>query len=184
MELSKSIITVVKNAACKLTGPQRREFLAETTIELLDGSPNKAERIFGWGRETVKLGLKELTSGITCVDNYTARGNKKTEEKSSQLEQDIRELVEPFSQADPDFKRPFAYVKLTAKTLRQALIDEKGYCNEELPAERTFFDILNRLGYTLKRVEKTKPIKKFQKLMTFLKMSTKSIKNQMTIPNL
>jgi hypothetical protein len=68
--------------------------------------------------------------------------------------------VEPFSQVDPDFKRQFAYVKLTAKTIRQALIDEKGYCDEELPAERTFIDILTRLGYTLKRVEKTKPVKK------------------------
>jgi len=40
------------------------------------------------------------------------------------------------------------------------LIDKKGYRDDELPAERTLFDILNRLGYTLKRVEKTKPVKK------------------------
>jgi hypothetical protein len=85
MELSKSIITVIKNAASKLTGPKRREFMAETAMELLDGSPTKAERIFGWGRETVKLGLKELSSGITCIDNYTARGQKKTEKKNLNL---------------------------------------------------------------------------------------------------
>jgi|GEM_PF-3389017 len=35
MELSKSIITVIKNAASKLTDPKRREFMAETTLELL-----------------------------------------------------------------------------------------------------------------------------------------------------
>ncbi len=40
------------------------------------------------------------------------------------------------------------------------MIDKKGYRDDELPAERTLFDILNRLGYTLKRVEKTKPVKK------------------------
>jgi heterodisulfide reductase subunit C len=55
-------------------------------------------------------------------------------------------------------------VKLTAKALRQALIDEKDYSDDELPAERTILEILNRLGYTLKRVEKTKPIKKIPEI--------------------
>ena len=66
--------------------------MAETTLELLDGSLTKAERVFGWGRETIKLGLKEVTKGITCIDNYKARGNKKSIEPCPQLEHDIREL--------------------------------------------------------------------------------------------
>ena len=40
------------------------------------------------------------------------------------------------------------------------MIDYKGYSDEELPTERTISNILNRLGYTLKRVLKTKPQKK------------------------
>lgn len=52
---------------------------------------------------------------------------------------------------------------MTAKSIRQSLIDEKGYTDEQLPTERTINNILNRLGYRLKRVQKTKPLKKFHK---------------------
>jgi hypothetical protein len=43
--------------------------------------------------------------------------------------------------------------------VRQALID-KGYAHEELPRERTMRDILNRMNYRLKRIQKGKPLKK------------------------
>jgi hypothetical protein len=36
----------------------------------------------------------------------------------------------------------------------------KGYAQEELPSERTLRDILNRLNYRLKRIQKGKPLKK------------------------
>jgi hypothetical protein len=35
-----------------------------------------------------------------------------------------------------------------------------GYAREELPAERTMRDILNRMNYRLKRLQKGKPLKK------------------------
>ena len=37
---------------------------------------------------------------------------------------------------------------------------EKGYAAAELPSERTMRDILNRLNYRLKRIQKAKPLKK------------------------
>jgi Rhodopirellula transposase DDE domain len=43
--------------------------------------------------------------------------------------------------------------------VRQALID-KGYPQRELPSERTMRDILNRMNYRLKRIQKGKPLKK------------------------
>ena len=72
----------------------------------------------------------------------------------------MREIVDPDSQADPNFKSVFAYTRVTAKSIRQSLIDEKGYTDEQLPTERTINNLLNRLGYRLKRVQKTKPLKK------------------------
>ena len=98
--------------------------------------------------------IMELTTGIECIDYSSGKGNKKTEEKDPQLAQAIREIVEPHSKVDPDFKRSFAYVKITAKAVRQALIDEQGYTEEQLPTERTINTLLNRLGYSLKRGEK------------------------------
>lgn len=39
-------------------------------------------------------------------------------------------------------------------------MNEKNYTDEQLPTIRTRSHILNRLGYCLKRVPKTKPFKK------------------------
>lgn len=159
-EIPDALKSIIKDTAEKLSGFERRIYIARITIELLDASTRKAERVFGWGRKTVETGMMELTTGIRCVDNYSARGNKKTEEKMPELEEDIRSIVDPKSQTDPDFQTPFLYTRITAKAVRQALIDEKGYTDDELPCENTIRNILNRMGYQLKRIQKTKPLKK------------------------
>jgi len=159
-ELTDRLIITLKDAASKLTGAKRRAFQAQVTLDYLDGSARQAERVFGWWRKTVELGLHELRTGITCVDNASARGNRRTEEKLPALEHDIRALAEPQSQQDPKFQSPFQYTRITAKAMRQALIDQKGWKSEELPCEKTIGNILNRLGFRLRRVQKAKPVKK------------------------
>jgi len=159
-ELTDQHVATIKDAASKLTGASRRAFQAKVALDYFEGSGRRAERVFGWSRKTVELGLNELRTGITCVGNMSARGNRKTEEKQPLLEQDIRCLAEPESQQDPKFQSPFRYTRMTAKAVRQALIDEKGWKSEELPCEKTIGNILNRLGYRLRRVQKAKPVKK------------------------
>ena len=158
--LTDEVIASFKDAARKLTGPKRRAFQAQVTLDYLDGSIWKAERVFGWSHHTVALGLNELRTGITCQGNFSARGNHKTETKVPELEADIRALADPESQADPKFQSPFLYTRITAQGMRQALIDQKGWTDEELPHVNTIGVILNRLGYKLRRVQKTKPLKK------------------------
>jgi Rhodopirellula transposase DDE domain len=160
--LTKEVIASFKDAARKLTGPKRRAFEAQVTLDYLEGNIWKAEKVFGWSHHTVALGLNELRTGITCRDNFSARGNRKTEAKSPELEADIRALAEPESQTDPKFQSPFRYTRMTAKAVRRALIDQKGWTDEGLPHVNTIGEILNRLGYKLRRVQKTKPLKKIK----------------------
>jgi Rhodopirellula transposase DDE domain len=72
----------------------------------------------------------------------------------------MRALADPESQADPKFQSTFLSTRITAKAMRQALIDQKGWTDEELPHVNTIGEILNRLGYKMRRVQKTKPLKK------------------------
>jgi Rhodopirellula transposase DDE domain len=160
--LTEAVIASFKDAARKLTGAKRRAFQAQVTLDYLDGSVWKAERVFGWSHHTVTLGLNELRTGITCMGNFSARGNHKTEEKLPKLETDMRALADPESQADPKFQSTFLYTRITAKAMRQALIDQKGWTDEELPHVTTIGEILNRLGYKMRRVQKTKPLKKIR----------------------
>jgi transposase len=146
--------------ADRLTGYERRLFMAEVTLELCGGSARKAERRFGWGRETVAKGLHEFQQGIRCLENFSARGRPRLEDKNPQLAQDIRALVEPHTQADPELKSERRYTNLSAAEVLQALQSTNGYAKEALPSERTMRDILNRMNYRLKRIQKGKPLKK------------------------
>jgi hypothetical protein len=72
----------------------------------------------------------------------------------------IRAIVEPHTQADPELKSARRYTNLSAAEVRQALREQKGYADQDLPSERTMRDILNRMNYRLKRIQKAKPLKK------------------------
>src|SRR4051812_18740993 len=144
---------LIRSGARRLTGHQRRLFQAEVATELCGGSPRLAERRFGWGRETVQTGLHESRSGIRCRENFAAKGRKRSEEREPRLAADIRAIVEPHSYADPELKSAQRYSNLSAAEVREAL-RAGGYPEGELPGERTMRDILNRMNYRLKRLQK------------------------------
>lgn len=165
--LTEPIKVTFKDAAKKLTGSKKRAFMAGVTRDYLGGSPRKAETEFGWSRQAIILGFKELETGITCVGNYRARGRKKTENLLSNLEVDIHELLENNSQADPKFQSTFAHARISARAVREALIQEKGYSEEDLPSRQTIGNILNRLGYRLKKHKKSNLSEKSPRRMPF-----------------
>jgi hypothetical protein len=150
---------LIRSGARRLTGYQRRLFMAEVATELCGGSARQAERRFGWGRDTVETGLHELRHGMRCLENFAARGRICSEQKDPQLAADIRAIVEPHTHADPELKSSRRYTNLSAAEVRAALI-ARGYPKEEWPSERTMRDILNRMNDRLKRIQKGKPLKK------------------------
>src|SRR3954469_25281706 len=150
---------LIRSAARRLKGHQRRLFMAEIATRLCAGSARKAERRFGWGRNTVDTGLHETKGCIRCLENFAAKARKRSEDKDPQLAADIRAIVEPHTQADPELKTSRRYTNLSAAEVRRALID-KGYASAGLPAVRTLRDIRNRMNYRLKRIRKGKPLKK------------------------
>jgi hypothetical protein len=159
-ELTDSVRETILSAARKLTGFRRRQFQAEVATQYCHGSARQAEQVFGWGRAAVETGLNELRTGIRCLDNFSARGRHKTEQRDPTLVDRIHAIVEPDSQADPKFQTPLAFTRITAKAVREKLLAE---ASQLVPAERTMYDVLNRLGYCLRRVRKTKAQKKFPK---------------------
>src|SRR3954453_19872919 len=146
---------LIRSGARRLTGYQRRSFQAEVAVGLCGGNARQAERRFGWGRETLEKGLPERHHGIRCLEDFVARGRQRTEEKDPQLAADIRVIVEPHTYADPELKSSRRYTNLSAAEVRAALID-KGYSQDGLPSEPTMRDIISRMNYRLKRIQKGK----------------------------
>jgi len=155
--LDDKTATTFKDAAKKLTGHRKRDFMAKVAEDYFEGSARRAETVLGWNRKCVQLGLHERRTQILCVDNFRARGRHKTEKILPNLEQDIRSLVDAQTQADPKFQSTFAYSRISARAVREALIEQRGYTDEELPTRQTIGDILNRLGYRLKKHKKRSP---------------------------
>ena len=160
MELTGSLRGLFRETARQLRGSARRLFMARTVRELGPGGQSLAERELGWHRGTIRKGLHELASGITCVEAFGLRGRKPAEAHLPRLLDDIRAIVDSQSQADPQFRSRRLYTRLSAPEVRRQLIAQKGYTDAQLPTAETIRVKLNALGYTRRRVAKTRPQKR------------------------
>ena len=55
---------LIRSAARRLKGHERRLFIAEVTLELCDGNARLSETRFGWGRATANKGMEELQEDV------------------------------------------------------------------------------------------------------------------------
>lgn len=148
-----------------LKGSDRRLFMARTVKLLGWGGQRQAERQLGWNRHTIIKGMHELESGIVCLDAFSQRGRLRAEERLPHLLDDIKAIVDGQSQTDPRFRTQRLYTRLSAATVRQQLIEQRGYSEDEVPAIRTLNDKLNQLGYRPTKVAKCRPKKRFGRRM-------------------
>ena len=157
MELTDSLKRLFIETAQALKGSTRRRFMARTVQELGRGGQRRAERDLGWNRQTIRKALRELESGLTCVDGVALRRRKRTEEQVPTLLDDITAIVDSQRQVAPPFRTNRRYTRLTAAAVRRQRIRQTGYRDAELPTERTIATKLNDLGYYPTKVAKTPP---------------------------
>ena len=158
-QIPECVVTLAVRLVKRVKWPERRQAMADVTLTLLDGKTRVAEEVFGWGRSTIELGIKEFESGIVCLNDLSARCKPKTEEKNPKLLADIRLIMDPKSQAQSHLRTALSYTNVTAKSTRAALV-EKGWVEGELPSVRTMSNILNPQNSRLRRVEKSQVPKK------------------------
>lgn len=171
-QVSSSQREDLRLASAKLSGVKRRCFQASIAIKYCHGNARLTERMFGWSRETVALGLAEKRTGISCMGSQTGfSGAKRWEEKQPEVADSLVKLAESHCQQDPTFATTIAYTRLTAaEALKQ--LAQQGFQPERLPSLSTMIEVLNRMDYRLRKVVKAKPQKKSQKPMTFSTTST------------
>ena len=159
IQLTDSIKSLYIKTAQKLKGSDRRQFMAQVVKNLGFGGQTIAERELGWNRRTIRKGMQEFEHEMSIADSFKLRGRKPIEHCLPNLVEDIRSIIDPQSQIDPSFKSTRLYTRLSAAEVRRQLIELKGYPDEQLPTAETIRQRLNQLGYGLKRVAKTKPLK-------------------------
>jgi transposase len=140
-------------------GAPRRHYMAQT-LQTFGLSQREAQRLFGWGRDTLRKALQEQRTGMTCCDAFCRRGRKPAEHHLPRLLEDIKDLVKDHLQTDPTFQTTRLYCRLTAAEVRRQLIARKGYTDDQLPSIETITNKLNGLGFRLRKVAKCRPQKK------------------------
>ena len=161
MRPSTEVIPILIDAAKALKGSLRRLFMAKTVSAMGRGGQIRAEAHLRWNRETIRKGMHELRSGMTCVDAFSSRRRKPVEEHLPRLLDDIRSIADAHSQADPKFQTDRLFTRISAAEVRRQLIATKGYTDAELPTHQTINTKLNQLGFRLTKVAKCRPQKKF-----------------------
>jgi len=162
MQLTAAEKRFYKETSDSLSGYDKRQFIART-IKLFDQSGvngnSYARREFGWAYHMVTKAVRELETGIRCIDAYDQRGRNPVETKLPNLLDDIKEIADMYSQTDYTFKTKQLYTRLSASSIRKQLIELKNYTDNELPTARTINSKLNALGFKLRTVSKNKPKK-------------------------
>ena len=154
MHISEAEKELYIETAKQLKGHARRLYMARVVKVLGAGGAWVASQELGWDRNTIRKGSRELETGFICYDNYGARGRHRTEQRLPELLNDLRAIAEQHSQTDPKFQSTRLYLRLSAASVRQQLIEQKGYTDEQLPSTEVIRQRLNELGYHLKRVKK------------------------------
>lgn len=160
MKPTETMKEIFMETAKILKGGDRRVFMAQVVKALGKGGQRWAEAELGWHRRTVRKGMQELEGGFRRHDNFAARGRKPAEYHLPNLLDDIKAIADAESQTDPSFKTTRLYIRISAAAVRKQLIEQKSYSDEELPSQETIRTKLNKLGYHLKKVKKSQPLKK------------------------
>jgi hypothetical protein len=157
--VSQEVVNLISRLIPLIPWPSRRQAMGDVAISILNGKARLAEEVFGWCREGVALGINESRTGIACINDISTRHNKRVEEKDPDLFKDIEMIMEPSSNSDERLRTTLLHTNMTAKAVHQSLI-EMGRNEESLPTVCTIDNILNRNGYKLRTVAKTKVQKK------------------------
>ena len=113
--LFPSQIENLRLASSKMTGVERRSFQATMALKYCGGDGRQAERVFGWGRHTVQLGLHEQRTGVICLGAQAAFcGSRLWEDQYPKVAQALWALAEAHGQQDPTFRTVRSYTRLTA----------------------------------------------------------------------
>src|SRR3990172_10118541 len=96
--VSTEMVELISRLVDLIPWPERRRAMGDVTVSLLESKERVAEDVFGWNRDTVDLGINELRTGMSCVNDLSARQKPKTEEKYPGMLNDIQEIMDPRSQ--------------------------------------------------------------------------------------
>ena len=150
MQLTEALKKLYIETAGKLSGPERRRFMAQVVLSLGKGGQRRAEEELGWNRGTIRKGLNELfetKKARTDRRKTETRGRKSIDKRLPNLKNDMKRMMEMLNPQDPIYIATEYYTGVTVSTLRRCLVERCGYEERELPSNETLRKRLRKMGY-------------------------------------
>ena len=113
IEISPDLKSLYRDTAEKLTGSDRRQFMAQLVKQWGRGGYTFAEKELGWNRRTIRKGMIELAHGLSIADSFRLRGRHPIEQNLPHLLSDIGSLIDHDSQTDPSFGSSKLYTRIS-----------------------------------------------------------------------
>ena len=154
----KNLIKVIKNCSNK---EQKMKMIGSLAVDIGKRCISALSKIFGLSRITIRKAIKIFENKVFYKKEIETRERKKLIEKYSSLKEDITKVIENYLSTDPRFKTEKQYVNMTVKEIKKQLI-ETGKYQENSFSNSSLNNILNSMDYGLKKVQKTKPLKKIE----------------------
>ena len=118
-------------------------------------------KVIGCSRKFIRKCVEFVKNSCNEQLTFEFRGRKKVTQIYPELQNDIEKIIEDSLSIDPKFKSEKQYVRMTVKEIKKRLI-ETGKYQEKSFSNSTLNNIINDMGYNLKKVKKTEPLKKIE----------------------
>lgn len=140
---------------------QKMIMIGSLAIDIGKRCISALSKIFNLSRKTIRKAIQIFKKEIKYKVELETRGRKKLVEKYPELKKDIRKIIEDHLSVDPRFKSEKQYVKLSIKEIKNQLVETGKYENSSF-SNSYLNNLVNEMGYGLKKVQKTKPLKKIE----------------------
>ena len=115
----------------------------------------------GCCRAFVKKCYIKVRDKLEIKSNKNRCGRKKITEKYPELKNDIRKIIEEKLYTDPHFQTEHLFCSLTVDEIMRKLLNLGKY-QPKFMGRSSLANLLNKMGYNLKKVKRNKPLKKIK----------------------
>ena len=112
-------------------------------------------------RKFVKIVFSRVKDNLEVNYNKNKCGRKKVAEKYPQLEEDIRTIIKEHTYTDSHFQTEQLFCNLTINQVMDDLLKIEKY-KKGFISRSSLGNLLNKMGYNLKKVKRNKPLKKIK----------------------
>ena len=120
-------------------------------------------KITGFCRSYIKKCYEIVKNNLPITSNKNKCGRKKVTEKYPELQFDIETILEEQTYTDPHFETEKLFCVLTIDEIIKKLLLTLKYPSNFI-SRSTLANLLNVMGYNLKQVKRSKPLKKIEEV--------------------